>query len=105
MRGFGRGGGGRNFQFRGDTTKVYELDPEDASKLKAKYPPLMKPDRAFARLSKKQKAANDLLDIDAIENEVIKCLNESTTRRLYVGSDQDPSRKFGHLRNKFVSHP
>ena len=53
MRGFGRGGGGRNFQFRGDTTKVYELDPEDASKLKAKYPPLMKPERAFARLSKK----------------------------------------------------
>ena len=52
MRGSGRGGG-RVWFNRGDTTTVYEKDLEDATLRKQKYPPLLKPERAFARLSKK----------------------------------------------------
>ena len=70
---------------------IYDrLNELDNTLNKSKYPPLQRPDNAFARLSKKEKAANEILDIEAIEKEVLRCINESTTRRLYQPSDQVP---------------
>ena len=39
----------------------------------------MRPDNAYMRLNKKQKAVSELLDIEAIERELHKCLKETTT--------------------------
>ena len=103
MRGPNRGGSRMWFN-KGDTTPVYEKDPEDLTQLKDKYPPLNHPEGAFARLSKKQKKdSKDILDIEAIEREVFKCLNESTTRRLYQPSEQVSRSTQLTFRTKFVS--
>ena len=82
--------GGRVWFNKGDTTQIYEPAIEDPTLRNKKYPPLQRPENAFARLSKKQKAANELIDVASVERELQKCLNESTTRRLYQPSEQVP---------------
>ena len=88
---------------KGDTEPVYDAKVEDAALLKLKYPPLMRPNNAYSRLSQKQKAVNELLDVEHIESEVFRCLNESTTRRLYQPSEQVPLATQKEFRTKFVS--
>lgn len=88
---------------KGDQRPVYDKEGDDPALLKSKYPPLQTPPHAFARLSKRQKAANELLDIEHIEREVLKCLNETTTRRLYQPSEQVPLATQKQFRSKFVS--
>lgn len=95
------------FVNRGSAAPIYDqVDEVDAALHKSqKYPPLQKPDNAFNRLSKKQKkgGANDALDVEAVEKEMLKCLNESTTRRLYQPSEQVPLAKQKQFRSMFVS--
>ena len=70
MRGSG-GRGGRIWFNKGDTTPVYERKNEE-------YQP---------RKLKKVRVKGDMIDINAVEREVHKCLQESTTRRLYQPSE------------------
>ena len=81
--GGGQGRGGRVWFNRGDTRAVYDQEGLDPALEKSKYPPLQRPENAFARLSRKQKAVIDIFDVESIEREVLKSLNESTTKRLY----------------------
>ena len=63
----------------------------------------MRPDNAYNRLTQKQKAVNEVLDIEHIDSELLKCLNESTTKRLYQPSEQVPLSTQKEFRTKFVS--
>ncbi len=113
-----RGGGqqrSRIYYNKGNQEPVYEPKLEDPALLKLKYPPLSLPQNAFSRLLKKKPTNNTLssnstkaalaefLDIENIENEILKCLNESTTKRLYQPSEQVPLNKQKQFRTKFVS--
>ena len=95
--------GSRMWFNKGDARPVYDAEVDDPALLKLKYPPLQRPANAFARLTRKQKAANALFDVEAIERELLRCLNESTTRRLYQPCEQVPLATQKLFRTKFVS--
>ena len=96
------GGTHRIWHNKGDSTQIYEAAIEDPVLLNKKYPPLQRPDNAFVRLSKKQKVVSDLFDIGHIERELQKCLQESTTHRLYQPSEQVSLAMQKEFRTKFV---